>query len=294
MPPPKKQAEQDPNRARTRASNANTHPGIAAKNALRARNPPRDPDIIQKERDNKEAKKIEKQKLHEEMQEREESATHVVKEYRARKDTEALNDNMPRRKPKKGQYQSTLETTINSFLILYTANEDTPQGPRQNRESESMKANTNNAQAAKASEGDDNRGTKITSNTTPKAVEPAQKQGTKRKTNDQLETERDNSKSISIPPKKAKTTKEALPKSTSARRPAAVPSSTSKSSKKRSSPTDNEDVATAPQDPKTPAPPLKKPRVNENDDAHKGKMRKSQPLRRSGIVNLILKSANKH
>ena len=35
------------------------------------------------------------------MQEREESAMHFVEEYRARKDTEALNDNMPRRKPKK-------------------------------------------------------------------------------------------------------------------------------------------------------------------------------------------------
>ena len=53
MPPPKKQAEQDPNRVHTQAANVNTHPGIAAKNALRAQNPPRDSDIIQQEKDHK-------------------------------------------------------------------------------------------------------------------------------------------------------------------------------------------------------------------------------------------------
>ena len=106
MPPPKKQAEQDPNRVHTRASNVNTHPGIAAKNALRARNPPKDSEAIQKEKDHKEAKKIEKQRIHEEMQEKEESVMHFVEEYHAQKDAEASNENMPRCKPTKGQCQS--------------------------------------------------------------------------------------------------------------------------------------------------------------------------------------------
>ena len=108
MPPPKKQAEQDPNRVHTRAANVNTHPGIAAKNALRARNPPRDSDIIQQEKDYKEAKKIAKRKTHKETQEKEESAMQFVKEYRAQKDAKALNENMPRCKPKKGQHQLIL------------------------------------------------------------------------------------------------------------------------------------------------------------------------------------------
>ena len=63
MPPPKKaQAEPDPNRARTRAGNANTHPGTAAKDALRVRNPPQNLEVIQKEKLDKEAKKAAKQK----------------------------------------------------------------------------------------------------------------------------------------------------------------------------------------------------------------------------------------
>lgn len=103
MPPPKKApAEPDPNRARTRAGNANTHPGTAAKDALRVRNPPRDPDVIQKEKIDKETKKAAKQKAVEESQAKEESATLFVNEYRARKDSEALNENLaiPRQKPK--------------------------------------------------------------------------------------------------------------------------------------------------------------------------------------------------
>lgn len=100
MPPPNI-AELDPNRVRTRAGNANTHPGTTAKNALRVRNPPRDPDIIQKEKDDKEAKKMAKQKLLEENQAKEASATQFVKDYRARKETEALEENIavPRQKP---------------------------------------------------------------------------------------------------------------------------------------------------------------------------------------------------
>ena len=54
-------SETDANRVRTRAGNANTHPGTAAKEALRTRNPPRDPEVIRKEKEEKELKKFEKQ-----------------------------------------------------------------------------------------------------------------------------------------------------------------------------------------------------------------------------------------
>ena len=100
MAPPQK--EPDPNRARTRAGNANAHPGTAAKEALRVRNPPRDPDIIQKERAEKVERKAAKQKEEEVAQAREDSALQYVEDYRARKDTEASNEAtaIPRQKPK--------------------------------------------------------------------------------------------------------------------------------------------------------------------------------------------------
>lgn len=105
MPPKggkKPTAEPDPNRLRTRAGNANTHPGTAAKDALRIRNPPRDPDIIQKEKEDKVSKKVEKQKMAEETQAKEDVAARFVDEYRARKETDTLNENaaIPRQKPK--------------------------------------------------------------------------------------------------------------------------------------------------------------------------------------------------
>lgn len=101
MSPPNKAP--DPSlRVRTRAGNVNIHPGTAAKDALRARNPPRDPEVIQKERADKETRKTEKQKKLEETRAKEESAIQFVKEYRARKETEALNEEiaMPRQRPK--------------------------------------------------------------------------------------------------------------------------------------------------------------------------------------------------
>ena len=74
--------EPDPNRALTQAGNANTHPGTAAKDALRVRNPPRDPEIIQKERAEKEEKKAAKKKEIEQAQAREDSAAQFFEEYR--------------------------------------------------------------------------------------------------------------------------------------------------------------------------------------------------------------------
>jgi hypothetical protein len=73
--------------------------------------------------------------------------------------------------------------------------------------------------------------------------------------------------------------------------PVAAPSYANKNSKKRISLTDD----AFPEDPKTPAPPLKKPRVNRNDTAHdsEGNSKKPQarakPLRRSGNVSFDLK-----
>ena len=103
MPPQNKApAETDPNRVRTRAANAKAHPGNIVKDALRARNPPRDPDLIQKEKADKEVKKAAKKKQVEEAQAKEELATQFVKEYRARKDIEERDEEMamPRQKPK--------------------------------------------------------------------------------------------------------------------------------------------------------------------------------------------------
>lgn len=121
MPPPDKTpAEPDINRIRTRAKNANAHPGTAAKDALRAWNPPRDPELIQKEKADKTARKAAKQKALEETQAKEDSAKDFVKEYRARKDTEAANEDMamPRQKPK-GQY-STCLLWESSIILYYT------------------------------------------------------------------------------------------------------------------------------------------------------------------------------
>jgi len=103
MPPPN--TDPDPNRIRTRPGNANAHPGTTAKDALRVRNPARDPKVIQKEKTDKETGKAAKQKAAEEAQAKEESAIHFVEEYRARKDTEALIEDsaMPRQRPR-GEY----------------------------------------------------------------------------------------------------------------------------------------------------------------------------------------------
>jgi len=121
MPPNKAPAEPDPNRLSTRAGNAKIHPGTAAQNALRARKPPRDPDIIQKEKADKEAKKMAKQKALEDARAKEESATRFVEEYRARKETEASNEDraMPRQKPKGKFLNLQLPTYENRHLILF-------------------------------------------------------------------------------------------------------------------------------------------------------------------------------
>lgn len=100
--PPKDAQKNDTDRVRTRARNANMHPGTAAKEALRVRNPPRNPDTIQKEKDDKALKKVEKKKTAEESKAKEKHAAQFVEEYRARKDLETMNENaaIPRQKPK--------------------------------------------------------------------------------------------------------------------------------------------------------------------------------------------------
>ena len=134
---------------------------------------------------------------------------------------------------------------------------------------------------------------KNTSSTIPEPVaKPAQKQGTKQKS-DVQPVEMDGNKSTAAPSKKAKTTEEAT-KSTSAHiapRPiskggklTAAPSleatGISKGPKKRSSPMDD---TTVHEDPKTPVPPLKKARVNEKKEMNAKLNGRSQPIRRSGM-----------
>ena len=79
MPPKAAQkTEPDTNRVRTRARNANTHPGMAAKEALRVRNPSRDLDTIQREKDEKALKKVEKKKAVEDSKAKEQQAAQFV------------------------------------------------------------------------------------------------------------------------------------------------------------------------------------------------------------------------
>ena len=56
----------DPSHIHMRAWNENVHPRTAAKDVLRARNPPQDPEVIQKEKVDREVKKAAKQKVLEE------------------------------------------------------------------------------------------------------------------------------------------------------------------------------------------------------------------------------------
>jgi hypothetical protein len=142
-------------------------------------------------------------------------------------------------------------------------------------------------------------------------------QGSKRKTNPH---ETGDNKSTSVPLKKAKITEEAsrstsanvashqksantIPSQESAsatprqkptsatprQKPAApsvaAPSNTDKNSKKCSNHTDD----ALPEDPKTPVPPLKKPRVNKNGTAREGNSKKPQAIRRTGNVSFDLK-----
>ena len=135
-----------------------------------------------------------------------------------------------------------------------------------------------------------------------------EKPGTKRKPS-QIETGDSTGRPASVPLKKAKTTQEttkststrvaprqnpasaaAKPSGETPRQKLAAPSQnfvaatshgSNKNSKKHTNLTDD----AFPEDPKTPAPPLKKPRVNR--DAHEGISKKpqaqaAQPLRRSG------------
>jgi hypothetical protein len=205
---------------------------------------------------------------------------------------------------------------------LYTASKDIPHGSRHTGEPRSADADTV-GNGGKVSDGAGNAVKKNTSGAIRETVvKPAQKQGTKRKTDDQPETE--GKKSTLAPLKKAKTTEEAplkltapvaprqtpvTPRQTSVaphqtpvaprqiliaprQKPAAphqkpVAALSKAGSKKRSSATDDEGITTA-DDPKTPVPPQKKPRINKND-AHKGNTSQPQPIRRSGNVSLILK-----
>ena len=67
---------------------------------------------------------------------------------------------------------------------------------------------------------------------------------------------------------------------------------TDQSSKKCLSPTDNETITTIPEDPKIPAQPLKKARLNKDMEKNLNGVKlksKPQPVHRTGIISLILK-----
>ena len=124
-------------------------------------------------------------------------------------------------------------------------------------------------------------------------MEESQSPGMKRKNNPD---ETGDNKLTSVPLKKAKTIKEApsaiphkKPASTTpCHKPAALSaassSNTNKNSKKHSSLTDN----AFPEDPRTPVPPLKKPRVNKNDTVHKENSKKPQAIHQTGNVSFDL------
>ena len=82
---------------KTRAKNATTHPGIAAKDALRTRRPPRAPEVIQKERDDKQSRKEAKASS--------EAFKVAGEKYVERLDVAAATkkDQMPRHRAQKGQ-----------------------------------------------------------------------------------------------------------------------------------------------------------------------------------------------
>ena len=125
-------------------------------------------------------------------------------------------------------------------------------------------------------------------------MEESQGPGTKRKNNDPDET--GDNKPMSVPLKKAKTIKEApsaiLRKKPASATPhqkptapsAASSSNTNKNSKKCSSLTDDAFL----EDPRTPVPLLKKPRVNKNDTVHKENSKKPQAICQTGNVSFDL------
>ena len=172
----------------------------------------------------------------------------------------------------------------NHHLILYTVIKELPQKPTD--------SNATN-RSGKISCSTIDSGVKTTPNHTPEFIaKPAPKQGTKQKNNVQVKTGGNKSK--------AETTEEAA-KSTSAciapcpvfkeRKSVAAHSKgdTNQSSKIYSSPTDNESVTTATEDPKTPACPLKKAQVNKDTEKNlNGTKPKSKPCQ-PGILPLIFK-----
>jgi hypothetical protein len=97
MPPPKEPPAKSG--VATRAANANKHPGIEASNALAVRTR-RAPEVIQAEKDKKQANKEAKvQKQHEEAA-RKEIAKDKLDEYRARQAAILEDDEAPRQQTK--------------------------------------------------------------------------------------------------------------------------------------------------------------------------------------------------
>ena len=100
--PPHTNATSDPtdDHPRTRSKNVNTHPGKAAEDALRVKNPRHDPTVIQKEKDAVKERKASKVQEKEANQARNEATKNIADKFRAQQASILANDEaeMPRKK----------------------------------------------------------------------------------------------------------------------------------------------------------------------------------------------------
>jgi hypothetical protein len=96
---PEPPAKTGNSRVATRAANANKHPGIEASKALAVRNR-RAPEVIQAEKDRKQANKEAKEQKQQEETARKETAKNKLDEYRARQAAILKDDEAPRQQAK--------------------------------------------------------------------------------------------------------------------------------------------------------------------------------------------------
>lgn len=102
-------AEQDSTRLRTRAGNVNVHPG----NVLKTSRTRRPAEVIQKDKEEKQAKKDVKQRVREEVEAKEATAAQYIEEYHARQEFESTAEETaaPRQKPQGSRLLVILHST---------------------------------------------------------------------------------------------------------------------------------------------------------------------------------------
>ena len=116
------------NRPRSRSKNADTHPGMAAQDALRVNAPRRDPAVIQKEKEALKERKTLKENEKRANQARDEATKSIIDEFRAQHITKQATDEaeMPRKTavtPKgKNQCPTFLSLTYVSVTKKKTGN----------------------------------------------------------------------------------------------------------------------------------------------------------------------------